>query len=65
MSDYTSIEYNAETGETIERTMTQDEIDALMVMSATFMESITIETENAPMPFEPSEPNPLPESDKP
>lgn len=60
MSDYTSIEHDAETNETIEREMTQDEIDALMAMSATFMESTTIETENEPMPFEPSEPNPLP-----
>jgi len=43
MSDFIAIEHNAETGETIERTMTQGEIDALMTTFAGFNESVTIE----------------------
>lgn len=62
MSDYISIEYDAETDETVERVMTQEEIDAIMAASVTFMESMTTEQiTDEPMPFEPTEPNPLPE----
>jgi hypothetical protein len=61
MSDYIAIEHNAETGETIERTMTQDEIDALMATFAGFNESTIVEHElDSDLPILASEPNPLP-----
>jgi antibiotic biosynthesis monooxygenase (ABM) superfamily enzyme len=62
MSDYIAIEHNAETGETIERTMTQDEIDALMATFAGFNESTIVEpdTDNS-LPNLDSGTNPLPE----
>lgn len=65
MSDYMAIEHDAETDESVERVMTQDEIEEIMALSAALMQSVTIETANEPMPFEPLEPNPLPESDEP
>jgi hypothetical protein len=62
MSDYIAIEHNAETGETIERTMTQDEIDAMMETFAGFTESTIVESESdSDLPILDSEPNPLPE----
>ena len=43
MSDYTAIEHDAVTGETIERTMTQSEIDALTKTFVGFNEPTIIE----------------------
>ena len=61
MSDYISIEHDAETGETTERTMTQSEIDALMETFAGFNEPTIVEPELADgLPIVDSEPNPLP-----
>jgi hypothetical protein len=62
MSDCIASEHDAETGETVERVMTQEEIDAIMAASVAFMESMATEQiADEPMPFEPTEPNPLPE----
>jgi hypothetical protein len=61
MSDYIAIEHNAETGETIERTMTQDEIDALTETFAGFNESIVVEPElDSDLPILAGELNELP-----
>jgi len=61
MSDYTAVEHDAETNETIERVMTQSEINALMETFDGFNESITIESDtNDQLPIVDSEPNPLP-----
>jgi uncharacterized ParB-like nuclease family protein len=61
MSDYTAIEHNAETGETIERTMTQNEIDAMMETFAGFNESTIVELESdSDLPILAGELNPLP-----
>jgi hypothetical protein len=63
MSDYIAIEHNAETNETIERTMTQDEIDALMATFAGFNESTIIEADtDDELPSLNIESNPLPEN---
>ena len=52
MSDYISIEHDAETGETTERTMTQSEIDALMETFNGFNEPTIVEPELADgLPF--------------
>ena len=61
MSDYTITEHDAETGETTERTMTQDEIDALMATFVGFSESVVVEPDLGELPIIDSEPNPLPE----
>ncbi len=64
MNEYIAVHYDIETGETVERVMTQDEIDEIMAASVAFMESMTTEqTTDEPMPFEPTEPNPLPEDE--
>jgi hypothetical protein len=63
MSDYIAIEHNAETDETIERTMTQDEIDAMMETFAGFNESTIIEADtDDELPSLNIESNPLPEN---
>jgi len=45
MSDYIAVEHDAETDETVERVMTQSEIDALMETFDAFSEPIVIEAE--------------------
>lgn len=45
MSDYMIAEHDAETGVTVERAMTQDEIDALMATFIGFNESVTVEAD--------------------
>jgi len=52
MSDYMSVTHDAETGETVERAMTQDELDAMMATFAGFTESVTIQPDMADeLPF--------------
>jgi uncharacterized metal-binding protein YceD (DUF177 family) len=60
MSDYLAVEHNAETGEETSRPLTQDEIDVINALTFTLGETVENETTSA-LPFEPVEPNPLPE----
>lgn len=59
MSDYLAVEHDAETDETVERVMTQDEIDLINALTFTLGETVENETTSA-LPFEPAEINPLP-----
>lgn len=60
MSDYIAIEHDAETDETVERVMTQDEIDALMATFIGFNESVTVDTDAGEPPIIETALNPLP-----
>ena len=64
MSDYLAVEYDAETDETIERVMTQEELDLINALTFTLGETAENETTSA-LPFEPAEPNPIPEDTEP
>lgn len=64
MSDYLAVEYDVETDEIVERVMTQDELDLINALSITLGETASEETTDL-MPFEPSEPNPLPTDTEP